>query len=96
MTSEYTRETTVNFFESNNYFGIDQKNIIVFEQNTLPCIDFDGRLILDSKCSVSRAPDGNGGLYSALVNPRNNILEVRERREREGGGKEERERDYYF
>lgn len=76
MTSEYTRDTTIKFFKKHQYFGLSPKNVIVFEQDTLPCLDFDGKVILSNKHSIARAPNGNGGLYSSLIKPENNILEV--------------------
>ena len=78
MTSEHTKEPTVQFFRKHNYFGLNSDNIIVFEQYTLPCFDFDGKILLDQKHRLSRAPDGNGGLYSALVG-RGVVGEMRQR-----------------
>lgn len=66
MASEHTLQSTQNFFEQNDYFGLEKKDVMFFEQGTMPCFFKDGRLIMNSKSSVSRAPDGNGGLYRAL------------------------------
>lgn len=66
MASEHTLETTRNFFESNEYFGLDKENVVMFEQGNLPCLSRDGKIILDQKHKLSKAPDGNGGLYKAL------------------------------
>jgi len=66
MISEQTKEHTEEFFEKNKYFGLRKKDIFIFEQSTLPCFTREGRIILDDKHKVARAPDGNGGLYQAL------------------------------
>ncbi|CAI2730381.1 unnamed protein product [Schistosoma spindalis] len=66
MTSEHTKETTVQFFKSSNYFGHNCDNIVFFEQFTLPAFSVDGRILLQTKSKLTSAPDGNGGLYRAL------------------------------
>jgi UDP-N-acetylglucosamine/UDP-N-acetylgalactosamine diphosphorylase len=73
MTSEHTQESTINYFKSKDYFGLDKQNIVLFEQFMLPCLDNNGKVILDEKFKLSKAPDGNGGLYKALL--KRNILD---------------------
>ncbi|UYV66010.1 UAP1 [Cordylochernes scorpioides] len=67
MTSEHTKDSTVAFLKKNDYFGIDPDNICIFEQNMIPCLDYNGKMLLDTKYRVARAPDGNGGLYDVLA-----------------------------
>jgi len=66
MTSEATMDMTRDFFEGHNYFGLSENNLVFFEQNTLPCFDLNGKVLLEDKHKISRSPNGNGGLYEAL------------------------------
>ena len=66
MTSASTIQPTKDFFENNDFFGLNPENVILFEQGTLPCFAFSGKMLMQSKYQLARAPDGNGGLYRAL------------------------------
>jgi UDP-N-acetylglucosamine/UDP-N-acetylgalactosamine diphosphorylase len=67
MTSGPTKEPTVAFLQENSFFGLNPDDVVIFEQATIPCLTTDGKMILGSKSSLSRAPDGNGGIYFAMV-----------------------------
>ncbi|XP_040915403.1 UDP-N-acetylhexosamine pyrophosphorylase-like protein 1 [Toxotes jaculatrix] len=78
MTSEFTLAPTEKFFKDNNYFGLEPSNIMMFEQRMIPAVTFDGKVILQGKGKIAMAPDGNGGLYQALVD--NMVLEDMKKR----------------
>jgi len=63
MTSEHTRDPTEQFFLKHNFFGLDRKNVHFFEQNTMPCVDMSGKILLETKSSIAKAP---GHTFSVL------------------------------
>lgn len=52
MTSGPTRQPTEDFFQQNNYFGLDKSNVFIFEQGVLPCISNEGKILMESKSKV--------------------------------------------
>ncbi|XP_064602174.1 UDP-N-acetylhexosamine pyrophosphorylase-like isoform X2 [Liolophura sinensis] len=78
MTSEHTKEPTEDFFSKHNHFGLKPENVMLFEQNQLPALTLEGKLILTNKAKVALSPDGNGGLYKALKS--SNVLKDLEHR----------------
>ncbi|XP_020495711.2 UDP-N-acetylhexosamine pyrophosphorylase-like protein 1 [Labrus bergylta] len=78
MTSEFTLAPTEAFFKENDYFGLKPSDVVMFEQRMIPAVTFDGKVILQGKGKIAMAPDGNGGLYQALVD--NAVLEDMKKR----------------
>lgn len=73
MTSRANDKQTKDFFEENNYFEYPKDCIIFFEQDELPLMDLNGKIILKNEYSIYKAADGNGGVFEALY--RNKVLE---------------------
>ncbi|XP_048438249.1 UDP-N-acetylglucosamine diphosphorylase 1-like isoform X2 [Pyrus x bretschneideri] len=70
LTSPFTDESTRKFFESHKYFGLESDQVTFFQQGTIPCVSKDGRFIMETPYRVAKAPDGNGGVYSAIKSSR--------------------------
>ncbi len=66
MTSAATHKTTKEYFRTKDFFGLKEENVMFFRQGTLPAMDFEGKVIMESKNTVFVAPDGNGGLYKGI------------------------------
>lgn len=67
MTSEANHAATVEYFTTNEWFGLPGTEVVFFQQGMLPAFDFHGRLLMAEKHRVALAPDGHGGSLKALV-----------------------------
>jgi UDP-N-acetylglucosamine/UDP-N-acetylgalactosamine diphosphorylase len=67
MTSPLNHAATVEYFEANDYFGLGQDSVFMFQQGMLPCMTEEGKIIMESRNKVAMAPDGNGGVYASLL-----------------------------
>lgn len=67
MTSVDNHDETKAFFEQHDYFGYSKDNVWFFQQEQLPTIDTDGKLMLSDVGKVSTAPNGNGGWYVSMA-----------------------------
>lgn len=67
MTSMATDKDTKDFFEENNFFGLPKEDIFFFSQDYLPSLTVEGEVILETSTKCAKNPNGNGGIYSALL-----------------------------
>lgn len=67
MTSDATHNETIKFFENFGYFGLKKESFFFFCQPMIPCITPEGKIINESSSKISLAPNGNGGLFKALL-----------------------------
>jgi len=66
MTSPLNHAETIEIFRSNGYYGLDDKDVFIFQQGTLPNFSSYGKILLADKAQVSCSPDGHGGSLKAL------------------------------
>ena len=60
-------------FESSSNFGMEEDQVKIFCQGTLPCLSEEGDILLQDRSILATNPDGNGGLYKVLKDE--NILD---------------------
>lgn len=67
MTSPLNHGATVEFFETNAYFGLERASVMFFPQGVMPSLDNKtGKVLLASKHEIATNPDGHGGSLRAL------------------------------
>lgn len=68
MTSSSTDRDTRAWLATHDHCGLDPERVLVFRQGDLPALDDrEGNLLLDAPDRVAMAPDGHGGMLSALA-----------------------------
>lgn len=67
MTSPANHETTRQFFEQHDWFGLDPNEVFLFSQEMLPALDTSGRILLAAPDQLFLAPNGHGGVLSGLA-----------------------------
>jgi UDP-N-acetylglucosamine/UDP-N-acetylgalactosamine diphosphorylase len=68
MTSPLNHQQTLDIFSANNYYGLDKKDVFIFQQGTLPNFSLDGKILLADLDTIATSPDGHGGSLRALYN----------------------------
>ncbi|WP_235560867.1 UDPGP type 1 family protein [Bacillus sp. FJAT-28004] len=66
MTSPDNHEETTAFFHSLDYFGYPAEDFFFFQQNTMPALGHDGKLLLTEDGTLMLAPSGNGECFASL------------------------------
>jgi len=66
MTSAANDAETRAFFEANGHFGFDPSAVFFFQQDMLPALDAEGRIVLSGPGALFLAPNGHGGTLAAL------------------------------
>jgi UDP-N-acetylglucosamine/UDP-N-acetylgalactosamine diphosphorylase len=66
MTSHANHEQTEEFFATNRWFGLDRGRVHFFRQGRMPAVNYEGKIMLETKSSLALSPDGHGGSLRAL------------------------------
>ena len=66
MTSEKNDGETRAFWAENDYFGYPADRVKFFVQNAAPCVDENGKILLEEKDTPATSPNGNGGWFASL------------------------------
>lgn len=66
MTSPDNHEETISFFRSFQHFGYPAGDCFFFQQNVMPVLDHDGKLLLCADGAIMLAPSGHGECFASL------------------------------
>lgn len=66
MTSHANHAASEAFFQEHSFFGLDAGRVHFFRQGRMSAVNFEGKILLESKCTIALSPDGHGGSLRAL------------------------------
>lgn len=78
MTSSENGKEIQEFFKEHNNFEYPKEHIMFFEQQNLPLITENKKLIIGNNKLIKEAADGNGGIFNSMY--KNNILKDMKKR----------------
>ena len=67
MTSDKNHEATTAFWKKHNNFGYPEGLVKFFKQDMAPAVDYDGKIILETKGMPAMSPNGNGGWFASMM-----------------------------
>lgn len=67
MCNKHNREIIEDFFHENEFFGIREQDVLFFAQGSSPICSLRGKFLLKEKHRIASEPNGNGGMFRALV-----------------------------
>lgn len=67
MTSPATDLAARALFREHGHFGLRPEDVFFLRQRTVPCFDFEGRLMLEAPGRIAESPNGHGGVATALA-----------------------------
>ncbi len=66
MVSDTNKAASEAFFAEHNHFGLAPEHIYFFTQSMVPCVDANGKFMLEAKDQLAMNPNGHGGTYLAM------------------------------
>ena len=67
MVSNTNGPATRAYFEEHAYFGLAPADVIFITQHMVPCMDGEGKFMLEEKGRLAMNPNGHGGCIQAMV-----------------------------
>jgi len=67
MVSDANEAQTRAFFAENDFFGLSPSDVTFLQQRMAPCVDAEGKFMLEAPGRLAMNPNGHGGCIPAMV-----------------------------